>query len=190
MKKTSPFKNVYLFHGKGGAPSGTVLQLERILRLHHPEAHYERPFLPHGDPEASAEASLDWAVLQYRPEMVPNSLIVGISLGGLIAAKLQEMSPSLNLSVVAIISPTSFEKVRLETKLPKRMALYSKEDKIIDGRMNWEDFSDMYFDLPMYRNHNVDLCKYATAYLISRFMLEKDVQQEIEDLFPVDMGGI
>jgi pimeloyl-ACP methyl ester carboxylesterase len=180
------FANVYLFHGKGGSPDGSVLSLEAILQHAYYDIRFERPLLPHTDPEVKAEASLDWAVLQYRKQIVPNSLIIGISLGGLIAARLQELSPQLNLSVIPLMSPTWADNVRVEEKWAKRVAFYSSEDKQIEGRTNWPAYAQA-FDLPMLRYHDVKVCKFAICYLISRYIAGPcDMAYEVNHLFPTD----
>ena len=179
----SRFANVYLFHGKGGSPDGSVLNLEALLQHAYYDVRFQRPRLPHSDPDVTAEASLDWAVIQYRKDIVPNSLIVGISLGGLIAARLQELSPQLNLSVIALMSPTNADDVYLEENNPQRLAMYSSLDVKIPSAGSWPGFAQT-FDLPMLRYHDTDLCKFAVCYLISRYIEGKDMRYEVSHLFP------
>lgn len=181
----SRFANVYLFHGKGGSPNGSVLNLEAVLQHAYYDSRFVRPLLPHTDPDVKAEASLDWAFLQFRKEVLPGSLIIGISLGGLIAARLQELAPQLNLSVIALMSPTSCDGVKVEEKSEQRLALYSTEDKLIEGRTNWPAYARA-FDLPMLRYHDTNLCKYAVCYLISQYIQGKDMAYEINNLWPTD----
>lgn len=181
----SRFANVYLFHGKGGSPNGSVLNLEAVLQHAYYDTKFIRPQLLHSDENVSAEDSLDHLVLQYRKEMQPNSLVIGISLGGLLAARLQELSPQLNLDVVALMSPTWADTVRVEEKNDKRLALYSSEDKLIEGRANWPAYAESY-DLPMLRYHDTNLCKFAVCYLIAQYIQGKDVAYEVNNLFPTD----
>ncbi len=191
------FANVYLFHGKGGSPDGAVLNLEAILQHAYYDVRFKRPCLPHRMPDVTAEESLDYVVLQYRNTMLPNSLIVGIGLGGLLAVRLQELSPHLDLSVFAINAPTSENEVKISSIHPlfaaapnllqsNLVALYSSLDKEIKGRVNWSDFTPWAFDMPMLRYHDTDLCKYAVCYLISRFMQGRDMTTEVNNLFPTD----
>jgi len=80
----SRYKSVYLLHGKGGWPGGSVLQLEVLLHESFPEPRYERPSLPHGRErvEQPAEHSVDF----LRKLLIePRALLIGISLGGLVA---------------------------------------------------------------------------------------------------------
>ncbi len=41
-------ENIFLFHGKGGSPGGSVLQLEGLLRGRFPRTSFVRPALLHG----------------------------------------------------------------------------------------------------------------------------------------------
>lgn len=185
LSKTK-FPRVYLFHGQCGSPNGTVLEIEAVLQSAYYGTKFERPLLPHARPEVTAGQSLDWAVLQYRKEIVPDSLIVGVSMGGLIAARLQELSPNLNLSVITLMAPTWMDDVKLEEKLENRIALYSSLDKsLVGNRDNWTSYARA-FDMPMLAHHDLDLCKYATCYLISCFMQGKDMTKEVNQLFPSD----
>jgi hypothetical protein len=60
---------------------------------------------------------------------------VGISLGGLVAAKLQETGRD-DLQVLAISSPTWADGVALETKGNRRIAFYSSADQVIAERVS------------------------------------------------------
>jgi len=57
MATTPRFTAVYLLHGKGGWPGGSVLQLEGLLRKSLPEPRYVRPSLPHGERRGSSRRS-------------------------------------------------------------------------------------------------------------------------------------
>jgi hypothetical protein len=43
------FPAIYLLHGRGGSPNGSVMQLETELRGCEPEQNYFRPLMPHSD---------------------------------------------------------------------------------------------------------------------------------------------
>jgi pimeloyl-ACP methyl ester carboxylesterase len=58
------------------------------------------------------------------------ALLVGISLGGLVAAKLQELGRN-DLKVVAISSPTWADNVVLEAQQEQRLAFYSSQGSVI-----------------------------------------------------------
>jgi hypothetical protein len=38
-------ENIFLFHGKGGSPGGSVLRLEELLRGRFPRTRFVRPAL-------------------------------------------------------------------------------------------------------------------------------------------------
>jgi predicted esterase YcpF (UPF0227 family) len=129
-----PIPAVYLLHGKGGSPDGTVKKLQTVLEQHWPGFDFVRPELPHHDPQIPAEASVQ-ALLQLQ--IAQGSLLVGISLGGLVAARLQEVGRQ-DLQVIAISSPTWADGVTLEGRTERRMAFYSSRDPIIESRIvNW-----------------------------------------------------
>jgi hypothetical protein len=112
------------------SPNGSVSQLEAEMRVCEPEQNYVRPLMPHTDPKGPTWAS----VLHLRNISVPTgSLIIGISLGGLVAAKLQETERP-DLHVICISSPTHAEEVELAKRMEHRVALYSSADEVISGR--------------------------------------------------------
>jgi hypothetical protein len=47
--------NIFLFHGRRGKPSGSVLQPEELLRPQFQTSNFARPNLLHGDPEIKAD---------------------------------------------------------------------------------------------------------------------------------------
>src|SRR5260370_39900775 len=81
------FDSIYLLHGKGGSPNGSVRLLEDALRPLLDGAQFLRPSLPHSDYHRPAEDSVDFL---HQMQIAPRALVVGISLGGLVAAKGQE----------------------------------------------------------------------------------------------------
>jgi pimeloyl-ACP methyl ester carboxylesterase len=184
-KSKSRFQDIYLLHGKGGSPDGTVAKLEKILRDGYPNVKMSRPLLPHHDILVPAENSLAWLDERFLPFIIPGALLVGVSMGGLLAAKLQELHPQANFSVFAVVAPTSLDKVHLEKKMPNRVALYSSSaDEVIRGRCeNWPELTDQAFDVP-WLAHDVDIAKYRVAFLLSCYLKGLDMQQEINDLFP------
>ncbi len=152
---TTPVTDIYLFHGKGGRPAGSVLQLEELLRPLFPKANFSRPALLHGDPSVPAEDSLA-ALAQL--EIPANAVIIGISLGGFLAAKLQESGRS-DMRVVAISSPTWADQVKLALHPHNRLALYSSHDEVIHGRTEfWPNLAESY-DLP-WLTHDTDSHKH------------------------------
>jgi hypothetical protein len=163
---------VYLLHGKGGWPGGSVLQLEDLLRKSFPKLRYQRPSLPHGREKGvqPAQRSVD-----FLRELVlePGALVVGISPGGLVAAKLQE-SGREDPEVICISSPTRDSGVELQRRLPHRLALYSSETEAIAGRTSrWPDLAQAY-DLP-WLSHDTDAHKEALMQLIVPYVSHSDL---------------
>jgi pimeloyl-ACP methyl ester carboxylesterase len=168
---TTRFASVYLLHGKGGSPGGSVLQLQDLLQKAFPAIHYERPSLPHGREkgEQVAEHSVDF--LRTLP-IEPGALLVGISLGGLVSAKLQETGRE-DLYVICISSPTWADGVELQQRLPHRLALYSSGDEIIAGRTaRWPELAEAH-DLP-WLTHDTDAHKEKLVRLIVPYMDDFD----------------
>jgi pimeloyl-ACP methyl ester carboxylesterase len=141
------FDNILLLHGKGGSPEGSVRDIETLLRNHYPQkpaSAFQRPRLLHADGEILAEQSL--AELQGR-DIARGTVIIGVSLGGLLAAKLQERCRE-DLRVICLNSPTWADAVRLERRMPERIAFYSSDDNVIAGRTeHWPRLATA-FDLP------------------------------------------
>jgi predicted esterase YcpF (UPF0227 family) len=104
-----PIPAVYLLHGKRGSPAGTVKKLQSALEQHWPGLEFARPKLPHADPTVPAKASVSFL---HRANLPRHALVLGISLGGLVAARLQETGRD-DLQVLAISSPTWADGVAL-----------------------------------------------------------------------------
>ena len=145
------FPAVYLFHGKGGSPTGTVSLLESAFADLFPGTRMVRPELPHHDPELPAEQSLPFV---NGLDMPKDSLVIGVSLGGIVAARVQETSRA-DLHVICISSPTWADAVHAEKKMPNRLALYSSHDDVIAGRTaDWPQLAEAH-DLP-WLTHQTD----------------------------------
>lgn len=163
------FQNIFLLHGKGGSPEGSVKQLEEELSRYYSANEcaevFHRPRLLHSNPYVLTEESL--ADLAAR-KLPANAAIIGISLGGLVAAKLQE-SGREDLHVICISSPTWADGVRLERRMPNRLALYSSRDEVIAGRTDeWPALAESY-DLP-WLTHDTDAHKQALARLAFAYL--------------------
>lgn len=147
-----PIPAVYLLHGKGGAPLGTVKKIDSILGQRWSGLHFVRPKLPHSDPSVLAEESVDFLRSLQIPQ---NALVLGVSLGGLVAAKLQELGRP-DLHVIAISSPTWTDGVRLEMSAERRLAFYSSNDPVISGRIaDWPRLASFSRDFA-WLTHNTD----------------------------------
>ncbi len=169
------FENIFLLHGKGGSPEGSVKQLEEALRPNVACSLFHRPKLLHSNPAVPAEDSL--ADLHTR-EIPKDSAVIGVSLGGLVAAKLQEEGRE-DLHVVCISSPTWADGVRLQKHLPSRVAFYSSADEVIAGRTaDWPKLAQA-FDLG-WLTHDTDAHKLALARLLLAYLNGDSLQQTIQ----------
>jgi pimeloyl-ACP methyl ester carboxylesterase len=137
-------EHVFLLHGKGGSPNGSALSIEQCLRVRCPETEFHRPQLLHADGAVLAEDSLR----DLRQRQIPaGSTVIGISLGGLIAASLQETGRE-DLWVICMNAPTWADGVRVKRRMVQRIAFYSSRDEGIAGRTSdWPQLA-MAFDLP------------------------------------------
>lgn len=160
------FSAVYLLHGMGGSPNGSVLQLETELRRCAPHQIYVRQLMPHSDPTVAPSVS----VSHLRELAVPKgALNIGISLGGLVAAKLQEDGRA-DLHVICINSPTWARDVELKHRMNHRVSLYCSDDEVIAGRTEkWPQLAVAY-DLPWLTGHNTDTHKQALASILNEYL--------------------
>lgn len=150
--KEPAFTEVWLLHGLSGTPNGSVKQLEvELARLGH-RLKYVRPLLPHADRDVAPSRSVEF----LRSCPVPqNALVVGISMGGLVGAKLQELERP-DLHVICINSPTWVGDTELKGRRINRVSLYSSSDSVIAGRTaQWPELAQAY-DLPWLSGHDTD----------------------------------
>jgi predicted esterase YcpF (UPF0227 family) len=185
-----PIPAVYFLHGKGGSPEGTVKKLQTVLEQRWPGLGFIRPVLPHHDPNIPADVSVKHLLQLKIPR---GSLLVGVSLGGLVAARLQEVGRQ-DLQVVAISSPTWADGITLETKIERRLAFYSSQDNVIESRIaNWPQLASFSRDLE-WLNHNTDqhlkyIARLFDWYLegmlpvwIDHIRSESTTRQELDDI--------
>jgi alpha-beta hydrolase superfamily lysophospholipase len=94
--------------------------------------------------------------------------VIGISLGGLVAAKLQE-SGRADLTVVCVSSPTWADAVHLEQRPKRRLSLYSSNDEVIAPRTaEWPKLAEAH-DLP-WLTHDTDRHKQELARRIADYL--------------------
>ena len=166
LRDNRSVKPIYLFHGKGGSPQGSVKLLESTLRPLLPNHDFFRPELLHYDPAILAEDSL--AALD-KLNVPANAIIIGISLGGLVAARLQETSRK-DLTVICISSPTWADGIRLQHRMPNRLAIYSSNDEVIAGRTaEWPSLAEAN-DIPTL-THNTDQHVAQLSQLVSAYIV-------------------
>jgi pimeloyl-ACP methyl ester carboxylesterase len=138
--------------------------------------------LPHGREKGEQPAEHSLAFLAQLT-VEPGALLIGISLGGLVAAKLQETGRK-DLHVICISSPTYADGLDLERRMPGRLALYSSLDAVIAGRTSrWPHLAEA-LDLP-WLTHDTDAHKVALARLIVACISGSDMLNETDR----DCGG-
>jgi hypothetical protein len=185
----SRFKCHYLFHDRGDTTNGLVEKLENIViqtadKSGCTEPLFKRPPLPYGFKEdGSALESYRWLRTYLIPELITNSVIFGIGLGGLLAAKLQEDFLSTGISVVAFNSPLIEGAVGLSGALVRnRVGIYSSGYSPISDRVaQWPGVASQVYDVP-WLQHGAALPKYAISHLIASYMKTESIAAEIEAL--------
>jgi pimeloyl-ACP methyl ester carboxylesterase len=190
-RMVSNFQNVYIFHGQGGSPEGTALVLEGLLYQRFPKVKFIRPLLRHQDEGVTARDSFRAAAKKIKL-LQKDSLIIGISMGGLVASVLQEKFPDLNLSVFAISSPTKTSTLAINTLVPdKRVALYSHLDKKVgEYTIKWPLLTNLAFDVSWMQSHNTDDQKYSVTSVIAAFMSGQDVSAAVENVFNTSLDTL
>ena len=170
-------RQIYLLHGKGGSPQGSVAKLEPLLREAHPEYDYHRLMLPHHDPRILAERSVEY-LREFN--LMRETHVIGISLGGLVAAKLQEASRP-DLRVACLSSPTWADGVQLLKKPSHRLAIYSSHDEVIADRVSdWPQLAEAY-DLP-WLTHDTDAHKERIGQLLNRWIAGEPLAEMAQSL--------
>jgi hypothetical protein len=171
------YEHVYLLHGKGGSTEGSVKLIENILASMFPcedeSPVFHRLPLRHSNPHVLAERSyVD--LCMWSPAIEKGSLLVGISLGGLIAAKL-EQNVRPDLTVVALSSPTSLDGVTLKpVKSSKLYALYSSHDEVISGQTDWAPYTEFNFNVDWMQDHNIDHQRHTVSLVLFDFLCTGD----------------
>src|SRR4051794_40564609 len=131
MTDSDAFPSVYFLHGLGGSPEGSVLVLERALVELGDTHDYVRPLMPHANDEVPPSLSV-WFLEHVKPPQ--SALVVGISMGGMVAAALQETERP-DLHVICICSPTWAGDVGVRKHMDNRVSLFSSLDPVIAGRV-------------------------------------------------------
>jgi len=164
---TGDFPAIYLLHGTGGSPDGSVKQLETELVSCGEKQNYVRPLMPHANPNVLPSKSVQYLRDHGIPE---GTLIIGISLGGLVAAKLQE-SARPDLHVFCVNSPTWAGDTELHVWMQHRVSLYSSSDEVIAGRTeDWPLLAAEAHDMAWLNGHDTDPHKSELAHLISCYI--------------------
>jgi hypothetical protein len=148
-------------------------------RVHTDDDFFKRPQPPNEFKEdASALESYRWLSSYLLPGVPPNSVIFGIGLCGLLAAKLQEDFPAKRLSVVAVNAPCSEGSISLGSLVSNRVAIYSSAYTPISGRNDWRRYAGQAYDVP-WLQHGIKNTKYGLAYLLTAYMQIENLAYEV-----------
>lgn len=177
-ESNNQFRAVYLVHGLGGSPDGSVRLLENALVESGERRNYVRPLMPHANDEAPPSLSA-WFLAHIKPPK--GALVVGLSMGGLVAAALQE-SERPDLHVICICSPTWAGDIALRHRMDNRVSLYSSLDSVIAGRSGaWPQLAES-SDLPWLAGHDTDPHAHALARIISSYLAGRTVASVLEGM--------
>jgi pimeloyl-ACP methyl ester carboxylesterase len=172
------FRAVYLIHGLAGSPDGSVRLLENALVEGGERRNYIRPLMPHANDETPPSLSA-WFLAHIKPPQ--SSLVIGVSLGGLVAAALQETERP-DLHVICICSPTWAGDVGVQKRMNNRVSLFSSLDPVIAGRTGaWPQLAQSY-DLPWLAGHDTDPHVHALARIISGYLAARSVASVLEGM--------
>jgi pimeloyl-ACP methyl ester carboxylesterase len=172
----SRFAGHYILHDRGSPDDTDKLADIMAKKLGTDYYFFKRPQPPYEfNEEVSSTVSYRWLTTYFLPDTLINSVIFGVGLGGLLAAKLQEDYPARNLSVVAINSPTTEGLISLTGSVKGRVALYSS---VYPTLTDWAKFAPQVYDVP-WLQHGIKNTKYALAYLMSAYMKQEDVSSQV-----------
>lgn len=168
MSKTA--SHIFFLHGKGGSSNGTIKLLRDAL-LPHLTTPPQIALLDF--PSATADDYYA-ALLEVADQFPTGTMIVGVSLGGLVAAKLLQ-DHRTDLTVVTLASPTFADGISLTNRTtPNLYALYSHADPVVGERTNWGDYAADHGDVPWMSDHNLDGQNNRIGLLLSDFIAHGD----------------
>ena len=177
----SRFKGHYLLHDRGTSEDVERLATIMAKKLDVNDTFFKIPQPPYEFKEdASALESYRWMRQYLLPEVPNNSLVIGIGLGGLLAARLQEEFPAKDLSVIALNSPTVEGLIELQNIVFNRVAIYSSFYSPLMGCCNWPRFTPQAYDVP-WLMHGVKNTKYGLAYLLTAYMQTEDLSADVAE---------
>jgi hypothetical protein len=158
---------------------GRCVEAAHKIRRALEEWHHRMEMLP--QPDELFLSKLNKSDLAESWLVPEGALVVGVGLGGLAAAMVQETERT-DLDVVCVSSPTSHGVIKLERRMQHRVALYSSQDPAIAGRVeNWPDLAEAHDTL--YLIHGAHLRPYALTRLILAHREGRDLGAEMEYLF-------
>ncbi len=173
------FPQIVILHGKDDFPTGSPARLHSVLHGAYPDVNFAMPFIPN----YPTKDAFDFVRESYGPRIQTNALIVGFERGGLIACALQEKLSALHLSVFAINAPTHEEELEAHpvSQPDSRVSIYSCAYEPIKLACEWKTLTRMAYDVPWLSKGTNN---FALSYLISAYLRAKDMDKELEMLFP------
>jgi len=180
MTDFSRFTGHYFLHDRGAPEDAERIADIMAKKVGVGSEFFKLPLPPYQFNEsASALESYQWLRRDLLPEVMNDSVIFGIGLGGLLAARLQEDFPAKNISVVAINSPTTEGAISLANPMYGRIAIYSSACTPIKNYCNWRQFTPQAYDLP-WLVYGIKNTKFGLAYLLTSYMQTEDMSAEVE----------
>lgn len=171
------YPNIYFLHGLGGSPEGSVKALYDAVAATisaGPPTTFHRPLLAHSDPrESPLRSYMELSVL-------PGSLLIGISAGGLVAAALALVIPGS--TAIALSAPTHSGGLNLHRASENIYALYSSEDEVIAGRTDWQEFTTHAYDRPWLRDHSIESHIQSVNLVLAWFLRTGDFGQAVQSV--------
>jgi pimeloyl-ACP methyl ester carboxylesterase len=169
-------EHIFFMHGKGGSSNGTI----KLLRDAMLPCLTDPPQITLLDFPSGTADEYYAAVLVIADKIPRSSMLVGVSLGGLVAAKLQQDHRS-DLTVVTLASPTYADGISLTKRVtPNLYALYSHADPVVGDRTNWGDYTSDHADVDWMDDHNLDPQKHRIALLLSDFIEHGDFKVAVK----------
>jgi hypothetical protein len=173
------FKGHYLLHDRGTPEDVEKLASIMATKVGTRPDFFKRPQPPYEfKDDASALESYRWLQSYFLPDALSNSVIFGVGLGGLLAAKLQEDYPWRGFSVVAIDSPVLDGAISLGSLVSNRIAMYSSDYTPISGRCEWVRYAGQAYNVP-WLQHGIKNTKYGLAYLLTAYMQVENLAVEV-----------
>lgn len=186
----NPFRRTLCFHGYAGRPSGSVRSLmDHLVQVLGSTSSLGDCVFPELPFSAKQGAGFNDAIdvrchrMKTALEMpwgeLSDTLIVGLSMGGLLGALLAQRQPVR--SIVALSAPDSLNPelgVDVGINLPNLLAVYSsKDDQVIHGRtLSWPVVTPYAFDLDGV-THNHDAHRTAFTLPMALFLTGRTPQQ-------------
>jgi hypothetical protein len=161
-----------------------VDKLHEVLGGRFPESVFFKTLVPGLDKLPEGPFTLPSV---YIPPDTKQVLLIGIGMGGLAAYRMQTYAGNRGVSVFAVCPPPG---VSLQPEGGPRVVIYGSKEGVYglpQARKEFYRIFDPYApDLQVYGIpsfiHGPHLAMYATAYLVGKYMVQKDLSTEIVKL--------